>query len=334
MIKLLSPVEGAVLDLCTATQRQFAKNSRDYAAPAFDWRNLTQTTDPDCSLPATIRFAWEGDGAAVLQLSASPDFGGTLIRSVACDTGAVDVYNLEIGRTYYWRVVQDGVGSDVRSFSTCADAPRWIYIDGTTNVRDMGGWRTPLGNKPTGKIRQGLLYRGSEMDIHKTITEAGITELRDHLGIKTDLDLRGEVVGKRFDSPLGIDVQFRLVPIGAYDEFFQETAPYREIFSILADPDNYPIYFHCWGGADRTGSLACLIEALCGVSDADQDLDYELTSLSVWGQRSRHGEGWQAFQSELCTLGDTRLQQARGFLRRAGVPDAVLDRVVEILVED
>lgn len=336
MITLLTPTQDAVLDLCTTTQRQFAKNSLDYATPAFDWRHLTETTDPDCSLPAPIHFAWEAEVSApfTLEIAHTEAFAENMVRSIECTTAAVDVYNLEIGRRYFWRVRQDGAVSAVRSFFTCADAPRWLYIDGTTNVRDLGGWRTPLGDKPTGKIRQGLLYRGSEMDIHKTITDAGIAELRDHLAVKTDLDLRGEVVGKRFDSPLGDTVQFRLVPIGAYDEFFKETEPYREIFSILADPDNYPIYFHCWGGADRTGSLACLIEALCGVSDADQDTDYELTSLSVWGQRSSRGEGWQAFQSELGTLGNTRLEQARGFLRRAGVTDAVMDRVVEILVED
>lgn len=335
MITYLTPAPHAVLDLCTATQRQFAENSRDYAVPTFDWRNLVQTTDPDCSLPAPIHFSWEGTNTPVtLEIARTEDFGDSLVRSIECTDSAVDVYNLEIGRTYFWRVNHNGTCGTVQSFSTCADAPRWLYIDGTTNVRDMGGWRTPFGDKPNGKLRQGLLYRGSEMDIHKTITEIGTREMLDYLHIKTDLDLRGEVLGKRFDSPLGETVQYRLVPIGAYDEFFKETEPYREIFSILADADNYPIYFHCWGGADRTGSLGCLIEALCGVSDEDQDLDYELTSLSVWGQRSSRGEGWQAFQAELGSLGSARREQARAFLRRAGVTDATMDRVVAILVED
>lgn len=334
MITYLTPAPDAVIDLCTPTQRQFAENSRDYATPAFDWRNLTQTTDPDCSLPSPVHFSWEADGVVTLEIARTENFDGSLVRSIECAESVVDVYNLEIGRRYFWRIVRNGGCGAVQSFSTRADAPRWLYIDGTTNVRDLGGWRTPFGDKPNGKIRQGLLYRGSELDIHKTITAAGITEMRTYLGIKTDLDVRGEVVGKRFDSPLGADIQYRLVPIGAYDEFFKETEPYREIFSILEKPENYPIYFHCWGGADRTGSLACLIEALCGVSDEDQDLDYELTSLSVWGQRSSRGEGWQAFQAELGTLGNTRREQARGFLHRAGVSEETMDRVVEFLVED
>ena len=39
------------------------------------------------------------------------------------------------------------------------------------------------------------------------------------------------------------------------------------------------IYFHCIGGADRTGTLAFLIEALLGVSENDLSKEYELTSF-------------------------------------------------------
>ena len=327
MITLIQPTDGASVSLQTAAQIAFAENSRDYAAPDFDWRNLTQTDAPDCSFPAPVIFAWQAMGEAVLQIARTEWFD-SIVRAVTA-TDEADVYNLEIGCTYFWRVICGDEISEVRSFQTEDRAPRWINIDGITNVRDMGGWKTMDGRR----IRQGLLYRGSEMDIHKEITEDGIRELRDYLGVKTDLDLRGEVVGKRFDSPLGSDVAFHLVPIGAYDEYFKETAPYPVIFGLLADRANYPIYFHCWGGADRTGSLACMIEALCGVSEADQDMDYELTSLSVWGKRSRLGEGWMMFTDELKTLGETRQDQARAFLRRAGVSDETMDRIVEILTE-
>lgn len=328
MIRLISPSENEKVCLQTAVQMNFASNSRDYAQSEIDWRNLTQTTETDCTIPNSIRFVWEAEGAARLQIAASPDFAMPLWEQEA--TGSAEVYNLLIGKRYYWRVICGEMCSAVRAFETESRSPRWIYVDGLTNVRDMGGWKTMDGRR----MRQGLLYRGSEMDIHREITQEGIATMRDVLGIKTDLDVREEVVGKRFESPLGADIAFELIPICAYGEFVRDTAPYPRLFEILADRDRYPIYFHCWGGADRTGSLACILEALCGVSDADQDLDYELTTLSVWGKRSSRGAEWRAFHDALASFGTSRMQQARAFLRQAGVTDETMDRIVKILVED
>ena len=48
------------------------------------------------------------------------------------------------------------------------------------------------------------------------------------------------------------------------------------------------IYFHCAGGADRTGTMAFLIEALLGVSECDMSKDYELTSLDGSHVRERN----------------------------------------------
>ena len=46
---------------------------------------------------------------------------------------------------------------------------------------------------------------------------------------------------------------------------------------VFADPDNYPIIFHCAGGADRTGSLAIMLKALLNVGENELVADYELT---------------------------------------------------------
>ena len=55
----------------------------------------------------------------------------------------------------------------------------------------------------------------------------------------------------------------------------------------MANENNYPIYFHCNAGADRTGTLAILIEALLGVSEEDITKDFELTTFSIYGARYR-----------------------------------------------
>jgi protein-tyrosine phosphatase len=48
-------------------------------------------------------------------------------------------------------------------------------------------------------------------------------------------------------------------------------------FRLFCDRANYPIYFHCSGGADRTGSLAWVLNAVLGVSRHETETDWEVT---------------------------------------------------------
>ena len=52
------------------------------------------------------------------------------------------------------------------------------------------------------------------------------------------------------------------------------------------------VYFHCAGGADRTGSLAFLIEGLLGVSEEDLSKDYEVTYYSGSNRKRNSSTGW------------------------------------------
>lgn len=169
---------------------------------------------------------------------------------------------------------------------------RWHHVPGMRNVRDIGGWN----GLPTGRV-----FRGSEPDclpieqvgekrFHRLgVTEAGLRTMREELRIRTDLDLRAASECPHPDvSALG--VRLVRVPLGAYLGAFTATNQYAQALRVFAARGNYPIYFHCWGGADRTGTLAYLVEGLCGVSEADLSIDYELTSFArVFGLRRRTG---------------------------------------------
>ncbi len=169
---------------------------------------------------------------------------------------------------------------------------RWRHVDGMRNVRDIGGWN----GLPTGRA-----FRGSEPDclpIEKVgkakfhnlnITPAGLKVMREEMKIKTDLDLRapGESPNPGKSS---LGVKLVRAPIAAYLGAFSRTNEYARALRVFVDPANYPIYFHCYGGADRTGTLAFLLEGLCGVNETDLSIDYELTSFaSVFGNRTRVG---------------------------------------------
>jgi hypothetical protein len=62
------------------------------------------------------------------------------------------------------------------------------------------------------------------------------------------------------------------------------------VLRILSRWENYPVYLHCWGGADRTGTVVFLLQGIAGVSLADLAVDYELTSFANFGTRSKDDE--------------------------------------------
>lgn len=158
------------------------------------------------------------------------------------------------------------------------DALRWIRTTaGATawNVRDLGGW-----NCDGGTVKYGLLFRGGKL----AAADRGV--LVGELGIQHDLDLRGREGGGSEDepdmteSPLGSDVWYTrtqqyawyaLTPVASWQTYLRcviDAVTHRE-----------PVYFHCTAGADRTGTLACVLEGLLGMSQSDIDKDYELTTF-------------------------------------------------------
>ena len=156
------------------------------------------------------------------------------------------------------------------------DVLRWIRTSaGATawNVRDLGGWACDGGT-----VKYGLLFRGGKL------AAADRTVLVGELGVQHDLDLRGREGGGSDDepemtaSPLGSDVWYTrtqqyawyaLTPVASWQIYLRcviDAVTHRE-----------PVYFHCTAGADRTGTLACVLEGMLGMSQSDIDKDYELT---------------------------------------------------------
>lgn len=73
-------------------------------------------------------------------------------------------------------------------------------------------------------------------------------------------------------------------------------------------------------GADRTGTVAMLIEALCGVSQVDCDRDYELTSFSTGNLRKRTDSAWVSLIDYINTLqGDIFRDKVMCYMLQAGV---------------
>lgn len=291
----------------------------------------------DRSQPRPIEFAWErptieGDSLRYdLVISRSPDFQEpVLLRNLT--TPSARVWNLQIGTRYYWKVIakrntQELAASPVGEFTTHPKAPRWLYIPEITNVRDMGGWPLPHGRK----IRQGMVYRSSEMNSHLELTAQGKDILLNQLKIRTDIDLRGS---EEVRKPALKNIRYLNVPIQPYAHIAEEQYQpgYRQIFQTLGDPTVYPVIVHCWGGADRTGTVIFLLEALLGVEKKWLIKDYELTSLSIWGERRHTSEEFSAFLEVLSSLGKDIQEQVENYLKSIGVFEEEITSIRRILI--
>lgn len=219
-------------------------------------------------------------------------------------TNELPYANYEIGRRYYWRVTagiichkyahgrkcdckdrRAPVQSQIRSFVTEDLAPRWIMLKGEAgNIRDLGG-RIGLGGK---RVRQGMIFRGTRFEENSVdgivpgesrLTVSDLRYLRNTLGIKTDLDLRMEYeTANAKQSQLGPDVRYILRSSNGYKRIFGRNKKIMaENFREFLDERNYPIYFHCAAGADRTGSLAYVLNGILGVSRHGLETDWEAT---------------------------------------------------------
>ncbi len=328
MITLLTPENGAVVSLATDVQKLFRspeetkKRKEMDGALTFHWYAL-EKTDGDRSRPQPVHIAWQDEdepdlsedlrgGSYFVIVSRHRDLSNPTV--VATDETEADVWNLQIGKRYYFCVQKEGHRSEVRYFDTEKLWPRCLYIDGTSNVRDIGGRR--VGKKT---VKQGLFYRGGEIERHMHITEKGIRQMQQ-LGIKTDLDLRGEVIGRLEHHLLPLyGIKHLAMPIGPYQSILLEEnrKTWRDIFRMMTHAENYPIYYHCWGGADRGGTLAFLVGALLGFTEEQLDLDYEYTGLSIWGLRSQNYEPYVEMKNMLKAYpGKTLAEKTERYMKK------------------
>ena len=248
--------------------------------------------------------------------------------------------DLFVGETYYWQVSSrdDGktVKSDLFRFTTDA-SPRTICLDGVSNTRDIGGYKSINGKK----LKQGMIYRGGSPD---GITDNGLAAADNIYGIKTQLDLRtAEEAGK--GCVFGESVGYINIS-GAYYIGGKTGLDFEENKSVIAsevrvftEEKNYPVYFHCALGRDRTGTLAMLLEGLCGVSESDILLDYELSSLSVAGTKDKNKISYminnlfKPTMDYIKSFGDGSLQSGcENFLLSCGLTKTEINKITEIMV--
>lgn len=199
------------------------------------------------------------------------------------DTTNGVIKNMIPDTIYRWESTND---PDLYGYIRANGDRRMISLPNTRNVRDLGG----LIGQDGKKIKYGRLIRGEWIQTNDDIA------VLQQLGINKEYDLRknseitgASISGKHFSDSTS-DYWHEVI----HYDFDNGTSNYATTRSALTSlmhdivDDHKNIYFHCTHGADRTGTLAWLIESLLGVDLETRNRDYELTSISGRPDRTRY----------------------------------------------
>lgn len=167
-----------------------------------------------------------------------------------------------------------------------------IRLRSCTNLRDVGGCRTPSGRV----LRPGLLFRSDSL--HK-VDDADVKSILGTAAPRTIVDLRSYEELHRYGTgplrpyvrhvhlPIGVDAPgtlrgMRWRRIGLLDVYVRMAEDSGEsiatIVRVLGAKATLPTVIFCAAGKDRTGVVMALILGALNVTDDDIVTDYAATA--------------------------------------------------------
>ena len=244
---------------------------------------------------------------------------------------------------------------------------RRLNLEGTYNVRDIGGYATIDGRR----TRWRTFLRADSLHRLTPASQAALVEY----GIRTVIDLRRaeetqEAPNVFADSP---DVMYfhqdayGSEPITFDNELVesahtatriaaryaasldQKQSEVGRTLTTLAAPGTLPALVHCAGGQDRTGRIAALVLGIAGVPRETIAEDYALSArylvarhLDMYPEISAADYTWQQYQDEFCspevmlkTLDhlDKHYGGVEGYVRAVGLTTEQIESLRSALVE-
>ena len=320
-----------------------------YDITSSDLNGYNARGNTNVSTPNKVKLEWEYEAPSGKELSRfDVTFGqkedlsdGYTVKGTTAKS--LQFYNPFIGDNYFKVTANFTDGekeeSNIRVFKVEDIAPRNLYAGNMPNVRDMGGRKTVAG----GRLKQGLIYRGAGNRFDRSgsiqVDDECLGVLKNQLKIKTEIN-----VSNNTNNNVNLDgatVQNCLMAYGAvpYSNLARNSVRIRQIMSVLADEANYPVFYHCRIGTDRTGITGMMINGLLGV-DFDECLqDYLFSNFApIDDQRYPHkqndtnGDDIAKYIDALLELpGETFQQKVYLALRMIGCPATQLNKIIDIM---
>ncbi len=205
------------------------------------------------------------------------------------------IRNLIPGNTYKW--MKDGdntVYGYVTVTSNGSDhGTRWVDAGQIRNVRDLGGLPADTDDDGTvdAYVDYGRLFRGEKLwtTPATNLTNLGITKEYD-VGDPAEYSGNTRLSSYQNDQVIHYNFDYNSGDENnATSNYMRAWTAVTHIMEDIVNENNpQNIYFHCRVGADRTGTVAYLLEGLLGVPDEERYQEYELTYLSGLFDRTRY----------------------------------------------
>ena len=349
---------NTVQDIHTTDQNSYLNFTGDYYHITKDDLDGfhaygSANADPDPSHPNAVTVSWDYNAPSGKSVSNySFTYGqksdltdGYTITNLT--SKQAQFYNPYLGDNYFQVTanLKDGTQekSQIKVFKVTTQAPRNLKIGNLSNCRDMGGRTTYAG----GKVKQGLIYRtcGSGYNTSNTsgttINNEGKQVMLDQLRVKTEINVADST---KYNINLnGTTVKNCYMDYGAtpYSNFSRNAEKIRQVFDILADQNNYPVFYHCRIGTDRTGITGILIGGLLGIPFEEVIQDYGFSNFGkIGGQRYANkpsdpdGDDCAKYVNELLAMpGENFQEQTYNALLSIGIPASKLNTIINLMTE-
>ena len=337
-------------EIHTANQKKYLNlNIQYYNITSSDLSSCSANGNTNASTPNKVTVSWTytaptGKTVSKYQLlyGQRSDLGdaytieGTTAQSVS-------FYNPYLGDNYFKVIANfsDGTkeASDIKVFKVDTQAPRNLSAGNMPNVRDMGGRTTYAG----GKIKQGLIYRGAgnKFDNSSSINQECKNVLTNQLKIKTEINVANSTSNNV--NLTGTNVVNAYMAYGAtpYSNLARNSVRIRQVMDILADETNYPIFYHCRIGTDRTGITGMMIGGLLGIPFNEVFQDYCFSNFApIDGQRypnkssDPNGDDPAKYIDEILAMpGKNYQEQTYNALLSIGCKAETLNTIIDIMTE-
>lgn len=331
-------------DIHTEEQKTFLEYSGSYA-------KMDKTLFPDGSKhlsdPNPITFTWNyelPEGKEVASYSLIYGKEKDLKDGYRIESGpleSISFYNPYLDKNYYQLIANftDGTTDEtpIRRFYVDTTYPRNLKIEGMTNCRDIGGRTLEDG----GKIKQGLIFRTSGKNQNGSLTDATKEEMVNHLKLKNEINLAGDSNSynlKLDGTTLFEGSRMDTSSTGGYSHISRNTEAVKNFFNFIADENNYPVYYHCKIGTDRTGLCTILLHGLLGVSYENIYQDYLFSNFGKIGEQRTIGDGnshdIKKYMDDFMAYSGEKFQnKVYNILLGIGVAKETLDHIIDNLTE-